>query len=228
MKPRKIIPLVPALLGAGEKAMMVRAVATTIVTELERGITTEAQVVYFLVQLRKLMEQHEGPRDYTAAPTKFFCDWALHPAITSQSGLALLKPVDQAFGKSTQEAVSLLGHTFSMEDFREHLIHQLLRHDLPVDAFRKMQPWLEFLRLYLHVIADTPIFDSKAKLRNFDRVQVRLDEGIAADVPPGAAFAFTVLWTFSKQRNLLFEWRNQVIQPINPKPRHSYRLSATR
>jgi hypothetical protein len=107
----------------------------------------------------------------------------------------------------------MLGRTFSMEEFRENLIHQLKKHALPVGAIRKVWPWLEFLRLYLGIISSTPILDSKALLTNIDRVDVGLDREIVADVPQGTAFAFTVTWTFSKRRNFLFEWKNQVVYP---------------
>jgi hypothetical protein len=223
VKAKKALPTV--ILGDGEKGMLQRAVLRTLHAELERGLTTEPQVAYFLVQLRKLMDQQEGPADYTVAPTKFFCDWALHLVITRKSGLLLLQAVDQAFGKSIDEASQLLGSTFSMEAFREHLIHQLSAHRLPTGAIQKMQPWLEFLRLYIGIIANSPILDCNAKLQYIDRLQVRLDETEVTDVPQGAAFAFTIVWTFSKCREPIFEWRNRVVHPIDPKPARFYQLS---
>ena len=71
--------------------------------------------------------------------------------------------------------------------------------------------------MYLGIIASTPILDSKALLTNIDRVDVCLDREILADIPQGTAFAFTVSWTFSKRRNFLFEWKNQVVYPQAPR-----------
>jgi hypothetical protein len=51
--------------------------------ELQKGIETEAQVVYVLVEARKLIEHSERPESYL--PLQFYFDWALHTRLDSRS-----------------------------------------------------------------------------------------------------------------------------------------------
>jgi len=225
MKPATKSLTTSALLRNGEKGMILSAILQELQTELTAGITSKAQVVYFLANLRKLIEQFDQRSDYTLAPTKFFCDWALHPAMTwNPVGRRLLKTIDQAVGKSTEEAGALLHHMFSMEAFRDNLRSQLITHKLSADAISRTDPWLRFLRLYLRIIQNSPILDGKASLQQIDRIQVRLDERDMTDIPEGATFAFTIIWSFYKKREIIFEWKNQVLHPTDPKPGHFYQL----
>jgi hypothetical protein len=67
--------------------------------ELTKAIETEAQAVYLLVEVRKLIEHSEHRERYLSV--LFFCEWALHVKMGRQSAFLLLKEIDEALERST-------------------------------------------------------------------------------------------------------------------------------
>ena len=62
--------------------------------EIRKGITTEAQVVYLIVGIRKLLEQQRVGMQYEYL--KFYCDWALHSKLEGRTAQKILEPFDAA------------------------------------------------------------------------------------------------------------------------------------
>ena len=46
---------------------------------LAKGINTEAEALYLMVEIRKLLEQQQAKRQYEYLT--FHCDWALHATL---------------------------------------------------------------------------------------------------------------------------------------------------
>jgi hypothetical protein len=65
-----VMNVLPTLLA------MTKDIIRKLANETEAGITTEAQVVYVLAGIRKIIERDKIGDQY-AAP-RFHCDWALH------------------------------------------------------------------------------------------------------------------------------------------------------
>src|SRR5437899_1770065 len=66
--------------------------------ELGNRITTEAQAVYILVQIRKLLED-SGTKKFEVL--KMFCDWALHTELSRNKQIvALLAEFDEAIERA--------------------------------------------------------------------------------------------------------------------------------
>lgn len=192
--------------------------------ELSRGIQTEAQVVYLLVEIRKLIEHATEP--YQNLSVLFFCEWALHIKMNREGARLLLKEIDDAIGRAAtaDELAELIGNQLSMDRFREDLIHVLMHHGLPTDAIRTMEGWLSFLPLYLSVITDCPVLHRDLTLQNINHLMVGVDRDPPKEVPEGAVFGFAIHWTFSKDKQIVLEWRNEVLYPKDHVPGRFYQL----
>jgi hypothetical protein len=204
------------------------AITDKLCIEITRGIETEAQVVYFLVGIRKLIEHSEQPGHWL--PLQFFCDWAVHTKLTRQPAFELLRDIDEAIerGETNDQAVARIGRTFSLDAFRDDLIHFLIHHDLPTTAVGTMVPWRTFLRLYLSVVSDCPIQSSKLELKHVDKVILSVCNDPPKRVPDGAAFAYTISWAFWKSDKEVFTWANEVYYPSNYQPGRFYDWSKPR
>ena len=228
---RKSNPILEStdLLGNGEKGMIYDVLWKKLQAVLLSGWQSEAKVVYFLVLLRKLVEGFGDPNEYDTASAKFFCDWALHPLLDRGATVAQLRRFDEALDTaSREEFFAELEHTFKLEHLREDLIHQLILHQLPTDPIRTMNPWIDFLRLYLAVVTDSPILERREKLNHIDRLDIAVEERAPAELPQGSAYVFTIVWTFRKRRKVVLEWRNQLVSPLDPKPGVFYHLHGPR
>jgi hypothetical protein len=208
-------------IGNGEWATIGYRLRDKVEGILKDGISTEAQLVHFIVALRKLME-FAGTAERAL---KFFCDWPLH-ATMSRSASELLIEMNRALenGNTAEDIAQTIGHKLSMEAFRDDLIHQLMRFELPTSRVGSMHSWLDFLQLYFRVIADCPVLSCKKNLTRLDRLAVRLGRTPPDNLPVGAAFAFTINWTFMKDRDIVLEWNNEVLYPKDYKPGAFYQL----
>jgi hypothetical protein len=61
---------------------------------LANGITSEAEALYLMVEVRKLLERLQAEKQYEYL--KFHCDWALHAALEGTMAQRILKQFDAA------------------------------------------------------------------------------------------------------------------------------------
>ena len=136
--------------------------------EINRGITTEVQVVYVLAGIRKLIERDEVEDDYPVL--RFHCDWALHPKMDRAPARAMLKLFDDAVPALKNKAAlptdvrRNLDGIAQMKAFKKELERFLDRYELPQLTERREDGWVYFLYLYSKVVEDIPLFAS-AKAR---------------------------------------------------------------
>jgi len=62
--------------------------------ELGRGITTQAQALYLMAGIRKLLEQQQAKKQYEYLT--FHCDWALRSKLGGPTAQKILKLFDAA------------------------------------------------------------------------------------------------------------------------------------
>ena len=132
--------------------------------QLNEGITTEVQVVYLLVGIRKLIERDDHGADQgTQYPTlNFYCDWVLHSELDRSGAKAILLEFDEAqpLWKSEEtlprELENKINHICGMEYFAEELTRFLKNYDLPPIA-QNVDGWSRFFHLYAQVIQDIPL-----------------------------------------------------------------------
>lgn len=73
-----------------------QAIVGKLQSELERGITSEGQLVYVLVEVRKLLEITHRKDRFPAL--LFHCDWALHSHMDRPGALRVLQRFDEFCG----------------------------------------------------------------------------------------------------------------------------------
>src|SRR5258708_4087752 len=122
------------------------------------GITTEAEVVYALVETRKLLEIQQQSDAYPALA--FHCDWALHSHMDRRSARLMLKRFDDycdkfIIGTDTKDEWKLISDTLDASHFRDELEHFLT--SVQIKPNLDLQRWFQFLHLYSLVIEDTPL-----------------------------------------------------------------------
>jgi hypothetical protein len=131
---------------------------------LHNSITTEAEAVYLMVGIRKLIEHLNVKDQYNYL--KFHCDWALHSRLKGTMAQEILKQFDAAnvhlkAGLHLQDLPPRLGTEIDriskMKYFEEQLEAFLIENGLPsIDATR-VDGWIHFQHLYAKVVEDTPL-----------------------------------------------------------------------
>jgi len=162
--------------------------------EIERGITTESQAVYLLVEIRKLLERdHTGSKRYDSI--KLYSDWVVHVALDRRQAQEIVKLADTLYPKLITETLTepekaQFSNLFSLNAFREELAQFL--------QTKNIQPmsdegWNSFLASFLNVIEDCPLLckTNDATLTNVDEIVVIQDKQRAADGSPQP-----VIWAF--------------------------------
>ena len=164
--------------------------------ELRQPIRSERQVVYILVELRKLLElrsrtfkRAKKPKDYTYATLEFCCDWAVHPVMDWENGRRIVRRFNQyeqvlheltSGGERAKteppqpEFLKEMAEIMAMAKFRtqtrQFLQAQRLSPNLAVDNKR----WHTFLSYYAAVIEDCPLKCVEEGLEYAEEVTVKL------------------------------------------------------
>lgn len=125
-------------------------------------IHTERQVVYILVEARKLLERENTLRGYRTL--KLCSDWAVHPQLCGPGAQEILKYFDdyeaefQRSEKTLQEFKCEPLHGFlSLTKFRSELIESLSKYGVRVTPLASDAVWQEFIQHYCGVIQDCPL-----------------------------------------------------------------------
>jgi hypothetical protein len=120
------------------------------------GITEESDVVYLLVQARKLMEHDKALK--TAHPTlDFYCNWGLHVELdrpAAQAFLTKVKPVLTLNLNCDQQKQNELDSLLTLDAFRFELRSLLSGFGADLSICDDRKSWTAFLRLYSEVVRD--------------------------------------------------------------------------
>ena len=76
------------------KDMTQSAIVAKLKVLLAKGITSEADALYLMVEVRKLLEQQQAKKQYEYLT--FHCDWALHAMLEGTTSQKILKLFDAA------------------------------------------------------------------------------------------------------------------------------------
>ena len=142
----------------------------TIIEKLNRAlsepITTEAQVVYILVLVRKLL----GPTTKTDKyeRLRFSCDWTVHTELNGPAARRTVKLFDDqviARGAPLPTGASAIQEYFGkicgpfdiLSGFKEKFEEFLDQHSIDYHLLQTEQNWAGFLRLYSSIIEDCPL-----------------------------------------------------------------------
>jgi hypothetical protein len=183
--------------------MTTRDIIGKLTTELDAGITSEVQVVYLLVGIRKLMERDEVREQYP--DLKFHCDWALHSKLEGTAAKDVLRKFDAAHAQLRDREIELrdlpaglkddIDRISKMRSFEEELSGFLEAYGLPPLTRKRPDGWPHFLHLYANVIEDIPLVvtdTSATGPKNISQVIVHFEQA-RQDV--GEEVLFKVVWT---------------------------------
>ena len=174
--------------------------------ELERGISTESQVVYLMVKTRKLLDL-ERARSIEAYDTlRLYCDWCLHVELCGPQAQKIVITMDELYPSVpnltlSEEGKNYLRDTFSFNRFREELNCFFANHNLP--TFSEPE-WNTFLSNFMNTVEECSLKcnPKRIKLANVDEVVLlkvdRSPEKIAEkSLPP-------ILWALCLGGKLIF------------------------
>jgi hypothetical protein len=158
------------------------AILTKLAAELQEPISTERQVVYIMVELRKLMELNEDGAQYPALT--FHCDWVAHPVLDRRQAREIVELFDrsQEVHESASEVqtnpdmsfMRKLGPTLTMTNFRNELNGYLRSQGLEPSIPNEDEKWATFLTHYAGVIEDCPLRCVGQDLRYVDEVYLKV------------------------------------------------------
>jgi hypothetical protein len=150
---------------------------------LSRGINSEPEAVYLMVEIRKLLEQ-QGEEDHYSF-LSFHCNWALHSKLDREAAQRVLKLFDEADKhlKLVKEVRALppllrkeIYNISEMKHFEDELEEFLEANGLPsIDASRS-DGWVYFLFLYASIISDCPLTIKASNVQSgIERVTVKVE-----------------------------------------------------
>lgn len=146
--------------------------------ELNSGISTEAQVVYLLVGVRKLME-HNSEKNFDTL--KMFCDWGLHIDLSRNSQIKnFLGEFDEAIGRINTGYGPVNLEYISFRKFKKALEEFIDEFGLPKNILETAK-WRQFIRLYSGVVSDCPVTRKDHSFKFIKEIKIKILE--MDDVP---------------------------------------------
>lgn len=140
-------------------------IVSKITSELNQAIVSERQVVYILVELRKLLELQGLDRDARYRALIFCCDWAVHPALNRESAKVITLLFDRYETNYRKEPVGVsqagipeLVDFCDHSRFRQQFIEACDQSGIPTLAIQDDGWWWRsFLAQFSEVVRDCPI-----------------------------------------------------------------------
>jgi hypothetical protein len=130
--------------------------------ELDTEPNSERQVVYILVEARKLLEQQSVLDKFPAF--KMCCDWAVHPKLDRSGAQIVLQHIDEYESEFRKTGVAVgefqlkpLHDFLSHNTFCSEFIQALEPYGVNVDSIRSASFWQSFIQQYSAVIQDCPL-----------------------------------------------------------------------
>ena len=171
--------------------------------ELQVDITSEIQVVYILVEIRKAIEQAGEQVKYYALD--FYCSWALHTKMDRAGAVKILKRFDRAhpllvqnvaFEDLPRELQNEIHETTGLEKFHDQMEEFLNSNNLPARIVADPDAWVRFIGLYGHVIDDCALVGAPIKLESLKHVSVHLHLATKTlETEYGSYVVFRIRWT---------------------------------
>ncbi|MGD0923344.1 MAG: hypothetical protein ABSA70_16510 [Terriglobia bacterium] len=175
--------------------------------ELKEGIRTEAQVVYLMTGLRKLLEQQNAKKQYEYLT--FHCDWVLHSKLQGPTAQKVLEQFNLA-NIHLKTGIKLhdlpvdlrreIDGISKMEWFRGELSTFLAANGLPGLETVRRDGWAHFLHLYGKVVEDCPlVMTTNNTAATIEKVTVHLQ--LANQVVENE-IEYRITWTVADKNGL--------------------------
>jgi len=147
---------------------------------LDRRITNEMQVVYLLVEVRKLMDRDR----YEDSVLRMFSNWVVHTSLNypKEGSTFILSEFDHYIAElyERKKKSPHLEH-ISLGTFRVALVRCFQHFGLSAEFVQNRVEWKRFGKLYCSIVSECPIVftASKTKLKYIKQVELT---GIAPGV----------------------------------------------
>lgn len=140
----------------------------------------ECEVVYLLVELRKLLDKDRESGSDGYSLVRFHADWAVHTRKDK------ITPAIKEIMTKIENSINVLPKNgdigfLLLPEFRDELLRLLEINGLPFDFCQKDDRWLKFMFALTQVVADQPIVNPSDNIARFRYVDMRKD-GIMATI----------------------------------------------
>lgn len=128
-----------------------------------RIFLTEKDCVYFMVQIRKLIEIYSWEKEFPI--TYFYCNWTVHPIIDRKSSIKLIASIwEEIEGK---DYITGLRKMLNMDSFKKELSLFLKKSNL-LSFTENVSDWKNFFRNLVNVLAE-----QKINLENYSQSRIK-------------------------------------------------------
>lgn len=195
-----------------DKKMARHSIIEKLQRELEHPIESERQVVYLLVEVRKLIELGQDPGRFETV--KFFCDWIAHPLLTG----AMAQRIVRQFDKVHQHAHTIIAaddgqyvdtdwdflrdfeEFVSLATFREQLTTYLQSQGLESTRITGEENWPSFLIYFARIIEDCPLRLRDDSLEHAHEVVVKVADVRSDDQARAVGYRVAIEWSSTSQK----------------------------
>lgn len=131
--------------------------------------TEECHVLYLLVEIRKVLDR-DSNRKYPIL--RFYCNWSVHTDKDSTQEMEMIMNdiyqdvKDQVTNPSLVSGKTKVIGFMYMEDLQSEMTKFLQEYQLPISLTEKGN-WLEFIKLLVKILADQPIKNPCADIKQF-------------------------------------------------------------
>ncbi len=159
--------------------------------ELEKEISKECQVVYLLVEIRKMLDQDNIP-GYKLL--RFFCDWAVHTKKDRKmEGIVdivtkidnLISNVDKITSQQNEQILKFL----EMNELRKEFSQFLIVHNLPISLCKDDHNWSTFVDVLVQVLSEQPILNPIKTIRSIEIISHSHSSQLTIDFGAGRGSA---------------------------------------
>jgi hypothetical protein len=162
---------------------------------LSQPITQEMQVVYLLVELRKLMDREA----YQDSVLRMFCNWVVHTKLErrAEGSEIILTEFDEIITGLLERNAARTTHFehLSFDKFRKALARCFDAFNLSAPFIREDGKYVEFVHLYSSVLGECPIVFSASKtpLKHVEKIELQgFCEGILVNELPVLQWRITL------------------------------------
>ena len=135
--------------------------------QIADGFSIEAQVVYFMVKVRKLLDIQKPQPAAQYRTLRLCCNWAVHVELDQGFAEEIVKKADAFLpkllsGSATKEQKEELRNILNLQRFRDELNQFLIAQR--IEAISGSE-WNRFLTFFLNTIEDCPLICKSPKTR---------------------------------------------------------------
>jgi len=191
---------------AASTTLLQAGIVAKLRSELTIEIASERQVVYILVQVRKLLELNGHQLRFPAL--KFYCDWATHAEMEREGAKRIVRRLDE-WQRLSEEAMkahdagvegnldrSFLAQMYDLtglSNFKAQLAGFLNLNGVDAAIVADKTKWATFIRYFCSTVSACPLKCSEPGLQHVDEVILTL-----LDLKPSEMDDWTLVvrWTW--------------------------------